>query len=116
MPIGEYGGNVTFRTAQIAVGTSPTLIKPANANDRVQRLFNNDTQTIWIGDSSVTPTTGLPIVVGAFVTLGVRAAIYGCIAASSSSSSSASSTSSGSSGSPVPSTATISGLFEVNAL
>ena len=78
--------NVIGSTSQVAVGTTATLIAPANPNRRSILLTGiTGTQITYIGfTNSVSSTTGhyVPASVGANVTIFAKGAIFG-IAASS---------------------------------
>jgi hypothetical protein len=51
---------MTMTTAQISVTTSPTLLCAANAMSQRVTVHNNETsQQIFLGDSSVTTSTGI---------------------------------------------------------
>lgn len=73
-------------SSQISVLSTPTLL-PANnlANRRTLIIYNNSSQTVWIGGSGVTVAAGFPILKGQYsppIDAGANMSIYG-IAASS---------------------------------
>jgi hypothetical protein len=54
------------------------VLADANVNRLGVLIFNNGSETIFVGDSTVTVETGLPIKAGASITLDeCRSAVYG---------------------------------------
>jgi len=75
-------GTAALATAQITVTTSATIIANArtgaSGTGRVSAtLYNFSANTVYVGNSAVTTTTGVPIPFGAVLTLNTTAAIYG---------------------------------------
>lgn len=74
----------------VTVTNVATLILPSNPSRRGALVYNNGTVTVYLGfDSSVTSTTGLPLVAGATYNDSgdsdlYRSDIYGITASSSS--------------------------------
>lgn len=53
---------MTISTGQVTVGVAPTAIDGADRNPMRIHVHNLDnTSAIWIGNETVTPTTGLPL-------------------------------------------------------
>ena len=71
-----------FSTAQVSVGTTPTLIVAAHNGVDEVTIENLGTTAVYIGKANVTTSNGflLPGVVGASVTLSATTAIYGIVA------------------------------------
>lgn len=53
------GGNLS--QAAVSVGTSATIIVTSNGNTMAHRIYNNDTETVYLGGSSVTVANGYPL-------------------------------------------------------
>jgi hypothetical protein len=77
------GGHSTLNTAQVAVGTSATLIAAARAGRQKLLLTLGAANDCYLGVSGVTTTTGFRVkgVDGATATLDTAAAVYGVCAA-----------------------------------
>jgi hypothetical protein len=69
-------GTAALATAQVAVGTTATLIAPARAGRRVIVLIPTSNTTYYVGNAGVTTTTGVVLGAGAVVTMPTSAAIY----------------------------------------
>lgn len=85
VPVRTYGAsNVATGVASGAstIGTSATLICNARPTRTFVRIINNGTTAVYIGPSNVATTTGavLPGVVGAYLDMPVRSALYGIVA------------------------------------
>ncbi len=78
-------GAANFSNAQVVVSNSAaTIVVPANATQRSAVLRNTDaTITMYVGGSSVTSATGMPLKAGESIAIDTTAAIY-CRAASGS--------------------------------
>lgn len=50
-----------MKTTQVTVGTTPTLVVPADDLNRYVYVQIVDSATIYVGDSTVATTTGLPL-------------------------------------------------------
>jgi hypothetical protein len=72
-----------FATAQVVVGTTPTLIC-ASSGDEVT-IENMGTTQVFIGNANVGTGSGFPLpgVVGASITIPVTTPIYGIVASGS---------------------------------
>ena len=77
--------NKAFKTAQATVATAATLIVAARAGRDTVIIENSGTTAVYIGDSTVTTSTGLllPGVLGASVALETTDAVYGRVASGS---------------------------------
>lgn len=60
--------------------TSATLIVAARDTRKVAQLFNDSTVTVYVGDSSVTTSTGTPVEEGGSIDMPWTGAIYGITA------------------------------------
>ena len=71
-----------FATAQVTVGTTPTLISAARDGTDDVTIVNFGTTQVFIGNANVTVSNGFPIpgVVGASLTIPATTAIYGIVA------------------------------------
>ena len=69
-------------TAQVDVGSSPTLIIAARDDRRAVLVVNHGTADVFIGDSTVSALTGLllPGTKGAALSVPTDVAIYGIVA------------------------------------
>lgn len=76
------GLNEDFETAQVVIGTTPTLIAAARPGSDDITIENLGTTQVFLGNASVSTTTGfqLPGVAGASVTLPVTVALFGIVA------------------------------------
>lgn len=73
-----------FRTAQVTVASTPTLLCAAKTDRRAVTIINPSTTNVYIGDANVTTVVGalLPGVIGASITIHTTAAVYGIVGAS----------------------------------
>ena len=74
------GGNPYFRTAQVNIGTTPTLVVAADNQRLMLHLINSGDGAIYIGDVSVTTATGYPVLGPSAITVSTRDEIYGVVA------------------------------------
>jgi hypothetical protein len=74
-----------FATAQVSVGTTPTLISAARDGTDDVTIMNFGTTQVFIGNANVTTSNGFPLpgVVGASLTIPATTAIYGIVATGS---------------------------------
>ena len=74
---GQIGGNPHFNTAQVDIGSSATRIVSDNSRRLMLHVSNSGGETIFVGDSAVTPDTGFPILGMTTITVSTRDALYG---------------------------------------
>jgi len=74
---GQLPGSVAIATAQVAVAVTATLIITTRTGRIAVTLYNQGTQTVYIGITGVTTGTGLALTAGASITINTQAAIYG---------------------------------------
>ena len=73
-----------FNTSQVSVTGAATQILPANTSRSGVSLVNTSAVTVYIGNStSVTTSTGYPLLAGAAVGFGTTLSIYGITAGTS---------------------------------
>jgi hypothetical protein len=74
--------NESFITGQVTIGTTPTLINSAELSRDEIILINMSAVQVFIGNSAVTPTTGVLLngVIGAELDLPFTDALYGIVA------------------------------------
>ena len=67
-----------LRTFAVTVGTSPTSVRTTTDSDETVVVYNNDTATVYLGDSTVTSSVGFPLPSGASlaVQLTLNSALY----------------------------------------
>lgn len=73
--------------ANVSVGTSATALYSATSTGaRVTIYVNSGAGTVYVGDSGVTTTTGLPVAAGEFFPIDLNAGevLYGIVASSTS--------------------------------
>jgi hypothetical protein len=75
-PVAEMAANHFVNGAAI-IGTSAVLISAERSTRRSILIQNNSTYDIYIGDSSVTTSTGVRLRPGADITIYGKGAIYG---------------------------------------
>jgi hypothetical protein len=70
-----------FRTAQVSVGTTATLLCAARADRRAVTIEDLGSTDVYIGDANVTTGNGilLPGGAGSSITIPTTAAIYGIV-------------------------------------
>lgn len=81
VPVRNYG-STNVATGAVSVGTTATLLCNARPTRTTIRFINNGTTVTYIGPSNVTTLTGavLPGVVGAYIDMPVRSALYAIVA------------------------------------
>lgn len=57
-------GSTMTTAPQVPVGTTVTKILSADMNRKVANLYNAGTQTVWLGDATVTTGNGIPFLAG----------------------------------------------------
>lgn len=74
--------NEDFETTQVVIGTTPTLIAAGRLGADDITIENLGTTQVFLGNASVSTTTGFPIpgVAGASLTIPVTTALYGIVA------------------------------------
>lgn len=73
-------GSSTYAYGDANPTTSATLIMAARDTRKVAQLYNDSTVTVYIGDASVTSSTGTPMEEGGSIDMPTTAAIYGITA------------------------------------
>lgn len=75
--------NKSFKTAQATIATTATVIVASRVGRDTVIIENSGTTAVYLGNSSVTTTTGLllPGVLGASVSIETTDAVYGIVAA-----------------------------------
>lgn len=78
-------GSPDVATNQVTVADTATLIRAADPRRRGLLIVNHGTTAVFVGDSTVTTTTGLLLagVVGASVSVPTKGAVYGVVASGS---------------------------------
>lgn len=78
---GQIGGNPHFRTGQVSVATSATMVVAEDAERLMLHVSNPSDTTIYIGAAGVTPATGYPVFGPSAVSVSTRDAVYAVVAA-----------------------------------
>jgi len=78
-------GSLTFDTGQVSITQTATSIVPASQQRTGVLITNAGTVDVYIGNSSVTTTTGalIPGIKGSSVAIPTRDAVYGIVAVTS---------------------------------
>lgn len=72
-------GSPQFDTSQVSIGASALIVAARNGRFAVT-IYNNGTDTVFIGNQGVTTVTGLPLPAGGAVSIDTAAAVYGVAA------------------------------------
>lgn len=70
----------TLNHGQVVVGTTATLIAPANRERYSVLILNNSGVVVYIGSSLVSTQNGYQLAAGLAISFKTRAAIYGIVA------------------------------------
>jgi hypothetical protein len=80
LPDAQKARGSTFAPSAVSVGATATLLKDANSSRKELWIANNSSVTVYIGDSSVTTTSGIPVAAGAtYIIDSTTAAVYGIV-------------------------------------
>lgn len=83
IPVSPSNVGVTLHSYdQVSVGATATQILAANTSRAAILVTNNGSQIIYLGDASVTTSTGFPLAAGSTVGLPQTSALYGIVASS----------------------------------
>jgi len=83
IPLGDWLAK-TIKQTKVTVGTTATALPATSLTNRRYLLVeNNSGATIYLGDSTVTPTNGVPLANGASLSINLDAVVvlYGIEAA-----------------------------------
>jgi len=75
IPVGDWLAK-EIRASSVTVGTTPTALPAtALADRRYLLIYNNSSATIYVGHSTVTTGTGIPIIAKASLSLSLDAGV-----------------------------------------